>query len=88
MEATLSSGLRASIGLAGASLAISDYNGTTIAVHAAPEHAGFYQFAQYAVHGLCPIVSFEPGHAVGGWSDWYYVVSLDGKSIEQLNPWR
>jgi hypothetical protein len=88
MEATLSSGLHAAIGQAGASLAISDEKDVTIAVLPAPAHAGFYQFAQHAVHGVCPIVSFEPAHAVNGWSDWYYLVSQDGKSIERLNPWR
>ena len=88
MEATLSSGLRAAITPDGAVLSIFDASGSSIADLHAPSHAGFYQFASHVTHGMCPIVSFEPGHTINGWSDWYYLVSTDGKSIEQLNPWR
>jgi hypothetical protein len=88
MEATLGTGLHAVIGPGGTSLAVLDGSGATIATLPPPEHAGFYQFAKHAIHGVCPIVSFELGHAVNGWPDWYYLVSPDGKSIEQLNPWR
>lgn len=54
----------------------------------APENASFYTFAEHAIEGECPVVSFEPSHKVNGWCDWYYKVNLKSKNIERLNPWR
>ena len=53
-----------------------------------PEFSAFYTFATHAVHGNCPVVSFESGHQRNGWPDWYCKVDVDAKSVQLLNPWR
>ncbi len=54
----------------------------------APEHAGFYTFERHVVHGMCPIVSFDLGHQINGWMDWYYQVDINRQSMTRLNPWK
>ena len=88
MRAILAGGHIAEIENEGQSLVIIEVDGSTLFTLAPPGNAAFYQFARHAVHGECPVVSFEPGHAINGWMDWYYRVDVSGQSIERLNPWR
>ena len=88
LRVTLADGRFAEIDTEGQSLNVFEPDGSKLFMVAPPEHAGFYQFARHAVHGECPIVSFEPGHAINGWTDWYYRVDVSGQFVERLNPWR
>lgn len=72
----------------GSRLEIVDSEGTVLFTLSAPAHAVFYLFAVHATHGACPVVSFEPNHAIDGWMDWYYRVDIERRSLERLNPWR
>lgn len=54
----------------------------------APDHASFSAFERHVSHGMCPIVSFDPGHQINGWMDWYYHVDIDRQSMTRLNPWK
>ena len=54
----------------------------------APMNSGFYTFAEHAIEGECPVVSFDPSHKINDWCDWYYKVDTKNKTIERLNPWR
>ncbi|MGK4006527.1 hypothetical protein WMF31_28160 [Sorangium sp. So ce1036] len=88
MEAKLEGGHIGRIVGDGSRLEIVDSGGAILFTLSAPAHAVFYLFAVHAVHGECPVVSFDPDHAINGWMDWYYRVDIESRSMERLNPWR
>lgn len=88
MEAILEGDFRAVIGEEGRVLSVFGSSGSALFTLSPPPHAGFYQFAHHAIHGECPKVSFDPGHGINGWTDWYYLVNVESRSMERLNPWR
>ena len=83
----LRGGCEAEIQGQGEELVISRHNKELFRLKA-PSHAGFYTFAEHYAHGVCPIVSFDPEHAINDWMDWYYRVDIDGQSMERLSPWK
>lgn len=88
MRTTLATGQVAEIEDDGNVLRVSETNGDELFTVHPPEHSKFYQFIEHVVEGECPVVSFEPGHEVNGWMDWYYKVNITTHQIEKLNPWR
>lgn len=88
MESIIEGGYKVVIVNNGALLKVFDQVGTEICALRPPEYSSFYQFAKHAIHGECPIISFEPAHSVNGWQDWYFKIDVQSKSISRLNPWR
>jgi hypothetical protein len=88
MRTTLKDGYIAEFDDDGASLRVLAPNGVQAFSVAPPEFSAFYTFAEHAIYGNCPAVSFEPGHTRNGWPDWYLKVDVESKSVHLLNPWR
>ena len=88
MEAMIDGGYKAVIVNGGALLKVLDQAGAEVCVIRPPRYGLFYQFAEHAIHGECPIVSFESAHKINGWQDWYFKINVEAKCISQLNPWR
>jgi hypothetical protein len=72
----------------GASLRIFTPEGTPAFSVLPPEFSAFYTFAEHAIHGNCPVISFEPGHTHNGCPDSYLKVDVESKSVYLLNSWR
>lgn len=88
MEARIALDHRAAIDQEGVILSVFRPDGSAAFMLAAPEGGTFYAFAEHAVHGMCPIVSFGRASKINGWMDWYYLVDVANGSMERLNPWR
>lgn len=88
MRTTLKNGYIAEFDDDGASLRVFTPDGLPAFSLLPPEFSAFYTFAEHAIHGNCPIVSFEPGRTRNGWPDWYLQVDVGSKSVHLLNPWR
>jgi len=88
MRITLKDGYIAEFDDDGALLRVYTPAGTPAFSAPPPEFSAFYTFAEHAIHGNCPVVSFEPGHTRNGWPDWYCKVDVGSKSVQLLNPWR
>lgn len=85
-KATLAGGIEFQISGAGSELVVTQ--GAEVFRLKAPPHARFYTFAEHYAAGICPIVSFEPGHQINGWQDWHYRVNMKTKSMERVDPWK
>lgn len=88
MESMIEGGYKAFIINDGALLKVFDQKGVEICALYPPEYSLFYLLSEHAIHGVCPIVSFEHAHAINGWQDWYFKIDVPSKSIVRLNPWR
>jgi hypothetical protein len=69
MRITLEDGYIAEFDDDGALLRVYTPAGTPAFSAPPPEFSAFYTFAEHAIHGNCPVVSFEPGHTRNGWPD-------------------
>lgn len=88
MRATLTEGHIAEISVGGLALHILESDRSKLFTVVLPANDAFYQFASHAQYGECPIISYDPGHAVNGWTDSYSRIDVGGQGIERLNSWR
>ena len=88
MHDYLDNGYKAEIVAEGTRLNLFAPDGCFVFSVAAPEFATFVSFSEHAIHGLCPLVSFELGHEKNGWPDWYCKVDISSGTVNLLNPWR
>lgn len=90
-EADLGEGVLAKIVENGSLLEVREASGKLLFTLTPPPHSAFYIFQPHAIHGVCPIVSFSPGHKPdgdNGWPDWYYRIDVRNRSMTRLNPWK
>jgi hypothetical protein len=88
MRTVLSNGYAAEAVAEGARLNLFAPDGHFVFSVAAPEFSTFVAFAEHAIEGVCPLVSFEADHEQNGWRDWFCKIDVRARSAHLLNPWR
>jgi hypothetical protein len=88
MRTRLSNGYDAEIIAEGAQLDLFSSEGDFEFTATPPEFSVFVVLAEHATKGMCPIISFAPGHQQNGWMDWFCEIDVQSQSVNLLNPWR